>query len=542
MNPRQRKQALADLAAEYSDDWLGLVMALFPWDSDPSIQMVKLAPEYRERFDCEYGPDEWACNYLDTVSKEIKERGFDMKESVDPLQVSVASGHGIGKSALVAWIILCVMITRPYCKATVTATTETQLRTKTWAELGKWYRRSILKGIFNYNTGRGAMLFYHPDYKEEWFFQAVTCREENSEAFAGQHAANSTSCYIFDEASGVPDKIWEVREGGLTDGEPMTFDFGNPTKNTGRFYENMMGKFRHRYIKKFIDSRDVHITNKQYIQRMVDDNGEDSDFVKVRVRGMFPSMGSLQFIGTQDVMQCMSGPDVPEERFAPLVIGVDMARYGDDEIVVYPRIGRDARTHQPLRMREPNTIIISNRIIEMVKKFRNMGVEYGEIFIDSTGGYGGGVADRLRSLGYHCAEINFGWKSPSKQYRYMADYMWGKVKEAIGAGLSLPKMGNRIGEYSLVSSDDLNADAGLIDNQLAQDLFQQLTERQFTYTLSGNMVHLEPKKDMKERTGVSPDLADALALTYAMPVENRNSPRGTQGQNSFAKSDYDPYE
>ena len=540
MTPRERKQALADLAAEFSDDWLGLVMALFPWDSDPSIQMVKLAPEYRERFGCEFGPDKWACEFLDEVSAEIKKRGFDMTKAVAPLRFSTSSGHGIGKSCLVAWIILCVMITRPFCKGTVTAMTEPQLRARTWAELGKWYKRSILTGLFQYNTGRGAMRFYQVDHDEEWFFQAVTCREENSEAFAGQHAANSTSCYIFDECSNIAESIWKVREGGLTDGEPMTFDFGNPTRNSGRFYENMVGKFKHRFIKRFIDSRDVHITNKPYWNQFVEDHGEESDEVKIRVRGLFPSLGALQFIGTSDVMQCMSGPDI-EDRYAPLVIGVDMARYGDDEIVVYPRIGRDARTYEPIRTHEPDTIVIANKIIAMVQMFRNRGVEYGEIFIDSTGGYGGGVADQLRNAGYHCVEINFGWKSPDKKFRYMSDYMWGKVKEAIKSGLRLPKMGDRIGEASIISAHDLNAESSLIPNTLAKDLFDQLTSREFTYTLAGNMVHLEPKKDMKERTGVSPDLADALALTYAMPVENKNSPRGVQTHQRFSKFEYDPY-
>ena len=107
--------------------------------------------------------------------------------------------------------------------------------------------------------------------------------ERNTEAFAGLHAANSTAFFIFDEASNIDNKIFETRAGGLTDGHPMTFDFGNPTRNTGAFFENMKGKYRSQYIRRFIDSRDVAITNKPLFQQWADLYGEDSDFFKVRV-------------------------------------------------------------------------------------------------------------------------------------------------------------------------------------------------------------------------------------------------------------------
>lgn len=540
---------LIEVFAEYYDDPLGFVMFMFPWDDDPSIQLVKLPEKYRTRFDCEWGPDLWACEYLDRLGEEIRERDFvgkaeeTGKASVDPIQISTVSGHGIGKSTLVAWIILFLACTRPLCKGTVTATTETQLRTRTWAELGKWLRRSFAKDLFEYTTGRGSMSLYHPDYKTEWYVQAITCREENSEAFAGQHAANSTSFYIFDEASGVPDKIWEVRDGGLTDGEPMTFDFGNGTKNTGRFYENMEGRFKHRFIKWSIDSRNVAITNKSHFAKMVEDHGEESDYVKVRCRGMFPSVGSMQFIPTDIVRQAMSMVDVMTNRSAELVIGVDMARYGDDEIVIFPRMGLDARTHKPERLRNPDSVFVASRIIAMIEKFRAIGLEYSQVFIDSTGGYGGGVADQLRAQNYNCMEINFGWKSPDPKYRYWSDYMWGMLRNELRRGLILPRMNEEgkggIGVYSRVSDEDLDIDASLIENELARDLFSQLTGRQFSYTLQGNKIHLEPKSDMKERVG-SPDIADALALTYAMKVSPRFTSKNN-GNQYFAKSEYDPY-
>ena len=530
---------LAETFAQFNDDPLGFVMFMFPWDSDPSIQMVELPEEYQKRFNCKYGPDLWACQYLDQWGDEIKKRGFNGRIPVDAIQMSTASGHGIGKSVLVAWIILFIMCTRPYCKGTVTAATEPQLRTKTWAELGKWFGRSLVADIFVYNAGRGASIIYHPANKAEWFCQAITCREENSEAFAGQHAANSTSFYIFDEASGVPDSIWKVRRGGLTDGEPMTHDFGNPTKNTGYFYENMEGRFRRRYIRRNIDSRDVEITNKSEIHKWIEDYGIDSDEVKIRVLGQFPAFGVRQFIPTDDVLTAMTCPDLALDRKQPLVIGVDCAGFGDDETVIFPRIGRDARSFEPDRIRNPNTIFIANRIVTMIEKFRALGIEYSEVFIDSTGGYGGGIADNLRDLGYHCIQVNFGNASPDTKYRFVADMIWGRLRDDIASGMCLPRAGNGIGQTADITTADITVDSSLMGSELAQDLFTQLTGRQFSYTTAGNKIHLEPKKDMKARLG-SPDLVDALALTYTLPVTTKYIRPGTKG--NFAKHEYDPYD
>lgn len=488
--------ALADAYAEFYDDPLGFVMFNFPWDTEKSIQQVKLSDKYRERYGVDFGPDQWAIDFLEDLGKQVRKRGFDGIHAVEPIQYTTASGHGIGKSVLCAWIILWIMSTRPQCRGTVTANTDVQLRTKTWATLGTWLKLALNQHWFTFATGRGAMRLSKKEQPESWFCQAQTCREENSESFAGQHASNSTSFYIFDEASAVPDKIFEVREGGLVTGEPMTFDFGNPTRNTGKFYENTAGKQKHRHIVRQIDSRSVQITNKKLHARWIADYGIDSDFVKVRVRGEFPSQGSAQFIPTEYVTDAMLR-EANAQREDPLILGVDVARYGDDESVIYPRIGMDARSWPARRYRGLSTMQLVAKVVDCIRDFAALGKKPSAIFIDGTG-LGGGVVDRLLELGYNVTEVQFGSKpGDTFTYRYKSDEMWGAMKDALQKRLCLP------------------------DGELGMQLKDQLTQREFGYTLQGNKIHLETKADMKERLGgdfASPDIADALALTFAMPV------------------------
>ena len=198
------EQLTEDLAKFYADP-LGHVMYSYPWDTEPAIQIVRLEKPWSDRFNCEWGPDVWACKFLDELGKQILDRGFDGRTPIEPpIRFATSSGHGIGKSVLVSWLIKFILDTRPHSKGIVTATTADQLRTKTWAELGKWHRMSLTEHWFDYNTGRGSMSLVHREYPEDWRCDAQTSKEENSESFAGLHAANSTPFYIFDEASGVP--------------------------------------------------------------------------------------------------------------------------------------------------------------------------------------------------------------------------------------------------------------------------------------------------------------------------------------------------
>ncbi len=522
------EQLAEDLAGFYADP-LGYVMYCFPWDTETSIQVVELAPVYRERFGCRYGPDVWACEFLDELGRDIRERNFDGRTPVLPIQKVTASGHGIGKSCLSAWLIKFILDTRPLSMGTVTAMKAEQLRTKTWAQLGKWHKMSLTSHWFDYTSGRGSMALVSnrldargESIGEKWRCDAQTCKKENAQAFAGQHCPTATSFFIFDEASEIENEIFEVRDGGLTDGEPMVFDFGNPTRNSGRFYEECEGRLRHRYDRRSIDSRTVQMSNKPLIEQWLEDFGEDNDWFKVRVRGMFPSMGSLQFISTDLVEEAMER-DLKIVRGDPLVIGVDVARYGDDSTVIYPRIGHDARSFPREVYKGLSTMQVVGRVAAMVERFAVLAMPVNMIFVDVTGGLGAGPADRLRQLGYPVYDVEFG-SNPTdvRTYRFKSDELWGRLRDAL-LRLCLPARNEPGGE----------------------DLRAQLTQREFGYTLKGSKIHLEPKREMKVRLGgdaASPDDADALACTYAVEVVPAAVRNLVTARPREAHHEYDPQE
>lgn len=488
---------LAEEVGKYYDDPLGFVRMAFPWgESGTSLQGFK-------------DVDEWQRELLTTLGNQVKERKFNGVDAVDPIQVAVSSGHGIGKSAFTAMIILWIMSTRPRCKGVVTANTGEQLKTKTMSELAKWHSICITGHWFLMNS----LSIVHRAYPKSWRCDAQTCREENSEAFAGLHAADSTPFYIFDEASAVPERIYEVAKGGLTDGEPMHICFGNPTRNNGSFYE-CFRKNSHRWITRQIDSRTAKMTNKRLIQTWVDDFGEDSDFVRVRVRGMFPRGGDMQFIPSDvvyDAMRRGSGAYLGDD---PLICGIDMARGGEDNCMIQFRRGKDAKSEKVYKIPGEKSRD-SMKVVSMLTMILDR--HKPDVSFMDKGSMGGPVADRLRQLGYHVIDVGFGDNA--------ADTKHFKMRTA--------EMGSRCRQWII--------DGGAIPNDSQLEL--ELTAREFGHNDKDQLV-LERKKEMKKRIGVSPDWADALYLTFAEPVPSRTVPRGHLDHNPYMRDkdtcDYNP--
>jgi hypothetical protein len=471
-------QLLAIDAGKFFNDPLGWAAYSFDWDNDPSIQIVKTPEKYKHLWKSEYGLDEWALELLIEWGKAIKANGFNGKKAVKAFQAAITSGHGIGKSTLTAIIILFIMSTRPNCRGMVTANTSDQLRTKTWAELGKWKKRCVFGHWFEYNNGKGNMNLYHKDYPEAWRTDATTCREENSESFAGLHAANSSPFYIFDESSAIPDKIFEVAEGGMTDGEPFWFLFGNPTRNSGRFREAFR-RFRHRWYNKSVDSRLVQITNKEKIEEWIADYGIDSDFVKVRVKGVFPSQSIKQFF-PESITDPARGKQLKPYQydFAPKILTLDPAWEGDDALEFGLLQGL---TFQLLKTvpKNDNDVEIATLLAQFEDLHKADGVN-----IDA--GYGTGIASVGRTWGRDWNLVWFGGKSPDEGYLNNRAYMAGRGKQWLIDGGCLP-------------DDD--------------ELYSDLQNTETVPNLSGK-IQLESKKDMKKRGLRSPNKMDCWMLGF----------------------------
>lgn len=464
---------LADQVAEFYADPLGFVKFAYPWGE----------PGPLERYS---GPDEWQCDFLTELGELVRARKFDGRTPVLPIRMSTASGHGIGKSVLVAFLVGWLMSTRPNCKGTVTANTYQQLSVRTWATIQTWMKRCITAHWFEITS----QILYRKNSKDSWYCQAQSCKEENSDAFAGQHAADSTSFYIFDEASSIPPKIYEVAEGGLSDGEPMFFAFGNPTRSKGEFHRITFGEGRNRWVARSIDSRNCTFSNKELIAEWIADRGEDSDFVRVRVKGIPPRADDSQFID-MDRITAAQKREVATLYDEPLVAGVDLAWGGEDNNVVRFRKGRDARSIKAIRIPGESTRDAAVMVVKLADLLstRFDGQKIHTMFIDSAG-ISGAIGARLRQLGHaNVVEVNFGADSPDQHYAYMRDYMWGKMKDwlLVGAIDADPTL-----------ESDLSGPGYTLDNKIR--------------------VKLESKKDMKKRGLASTDDGDALALTFAHSI------------------------
>lgn len=482
---------LAADVASFSHDPLGFVRYAFPWGTG------ELA---RER-----GPREWQRAFLFDLGEKL--RNGELIGVADVIREATASGHGIGKSALVAWLILWAMSTFEDTRGVVTANTETQLKTKTWAELAKWHRLAINRHWFTFTAT--ALYSTDKDHEKTWRIDMIAWSETNTEAFAGLHNIGRRVLLIFDEASAIPDAIWEVAEGALTDEgtEILWFVFGNPTRNTGRLRE-CFGRLRHRWNVRQIDSRTVEGTNLKQIDEWIADYGEDSDFVRVRVRGLFPRASSLQFIPSDLVAEGMKR-EARSNYGDPLIMSLDIARGGDDNNVFRFRRGLDARSIPPVRIPGSETrdsMRLVSKAIALIEEHKP------DAFFGDGTGVGGPVLDRLRQLGHNVHDVQFGGSSPDPRFANMRGYIWGRTKEWLQAG-------------------------GAIDNDPVLEV--DLTSPEYMHNKRDEIV-LESKEQMKRRGLASPDDGDALAMTFAFPVAIVAGP-GFDHSAGKVRTDWDPY-
>lgn len=455
MNKREIEDELQEACVRFANDPYGFTMFMYDWGNG--------------QLSAWNGPDWW--------HKEVFQCIKEYLESPDdsPLCIAVASGHGAAKTALAAWIQRWFISCRPHPQIVTTANTETQLMTKTWRELAKWHKLSANQDWFEWT----ATSYYLKAHPETWKANAIPWSENNTEAFAGTHEDNVL--VIFDEASKISDKIWEVTDGIFTTKKNIWLVFGNGTRNVGRFYDCF---HKHKKLWKTwnIDSRNCQAANSDYLQKLVEQyGGEDCDQTRVRVRGLFPKTATRQLISTDSIEKAMKF-EAEGWEYLPKILGVDIARFGENSSTICLRQGRKVYPIEVLPKQD--LMQTAHHVAEAIKKHLPI-----QTFIDGSG-IGAGVVDRLRQLNFPVVDVNGGNSSINPRFLNKRAEMWWEMKEFVEGLCELPP------------------DSVLKD---------ELTCVEYDYTDKGR-IRLDRKSDIMEQYGFSPDRADALALTFAYPI------------------------
>ena len=487
------KELQEEIGAFYQNS-LGFVKFAYPWGEEGTP------------LEDETGPDDWQAKAFADIDHALK-YGWVMNNGVKidcsaGIFLAIASGHGIGKSAFMAMLDQWFMSTHENPAIITTANTDNQLKSKTWREMAKWHKMLINAHWFIWT----ATKFMCKAAIQTWFSIAIPWSESRPEGFAGTHEKNVLIKY--DEASAIPNIIWETTEGAMTEvnGIKIWVAFGNPTQNTGRFKE-CFGKDRGRWITYHIDARTSKRTDKKLFQMWENLYGEDSDFFRVRVKGQFPRAGSAQFIPTDIVEEAM-GKIYHPSAYVGLKksLSVDIARFGEDSTVIGRKQGQVV--YGVKKFKGLDAMRCAGLIAEEINAF-DPDVTYLDM-----GNIGAAVFDILDSWGYKVTGIWYGAEADDKKtYFNKRVEMWGRMRDAIKNGLAIPD-----------------------DNELRDDLIGP--EYGFS---SKEQYQLESKKDMKLRGLSSPDIGDMVAQFFSYPMAE-NAKRDKHVRRGQTVVDYDMLE
>lgn len=423
---------------------------------------------------CSYKPDPWQKDVLYDIAAFTK--------------VSVRSGHGVGKTSVEAIVLLWFLSCFKFPKVIATAPTRQQLNDILWSEVEKWRSKSpLLQEILVWTK----TYVYMKGYEKRWFAVAKTASEpENMQGF---HEENML--IIVDEASGVDDAIMEAILATLSGKNNKLLMCANPTRTTGTFYDSH-NRDRGMYKCHRVSSLDSERTNKENIESFIRKYGEHSNVVKVRVYGDFPAQEDDVFLPLPLIEQSVIN-ELDTEKIYKITMGVDVARYGDDETIIATNAGGDidipvVRHGQSLMTTVGDIVMQYKRLIKEYPNYKGVIT----VNIDDTG-LGGGVTDRLEEVKeeerlrrLEIVPVNFGSKPPQDgsedRYQDISTYMWATLKKL---------MENR--EVRIVNDEELVA---------------QLSVRKYSITSTGKIM-LESKKAMKDRGIKSPDRGDAVVLS-----------------------------
>ena len=412
-------------------------------------------------------PDAWQVEFLNHIAAGNR-------------RISVRSGHGVGKSTASAWAMLWYLFLRFPVKIVVTAPTSSQLYDALFAELKRWVKQlpEMLADQLDVKQDRVEV----KEAPNEAFISARTSRAEQPEALQGVHSDNVM--LVADEASGIPEAVFEAAAGSMSGHKAVTLLLGNPVRSTGFFYDTH-NRLKDDWVTMKVSCADSPRVSEAYLGEMAARYGEESNAYRIRVLGEFPRSDDDTVI-PMELLEMAQQRDVQPSESAPMVWGLDVARFGSDRSALCKRKG--------------------NAVTEPIKTWKNLDLmqltgavvsEYEalppserptEILVDSIG-LGAGVVDRLRELNLPCRGINVS-ESPAMgaTYRNLKAELWHKAKAWLeGRDCKMPKDEALVSELAIV---------------------------RYSFTSSGK-IQIEGKDEIRKRGFPSPDRADAFCLTFA---------------------------
>jgi phage terminase large subunit len=407
-------------------------------------------------------------------------------------------------------MILNFMGTRPYPKVAATSITEDNLNDNLWPEIAKWHFRSpFFREHFTWTKTR----YVYKEAPETWFATARTWpktadAERQADTLAGLHADHVL--FVLDESGGIPQAVMTTAEAVLATGvEAKVVQAGNPTHTSGPLYRaSTIDRHLWYLINITGDPDDPNRSSRiklEWARQQIASYGRDNPWVMVNVLGQFPPASINALLGVEEVQAAMARhlrPDAYE--WAQKRIGIDVARFGDDRTVLFPRQG--LASFRPVVMRNARTTDIAARAMRAHTRWGNE-----LLFVDDTGHWGHGVIDNLVAAGFPVIPLYYHGKALDPRYRNRRAEFWIEGANGIKRGAALPPI---------------------------PELVPELTEP--TYTFINGVFVLEAKEQVKERLGRSPDLADAYMETYAIPDQPAQVLQQLQGR-ARALTEFDPY-
>lgn len=423
---------------------------------------------------------------------------------------------GPGKTAVLAWLNWNFLLTRPHPKMAATSISGDNLRDNLWAEMAKWMKRApMLEHLFAWNSERIHSL----EHPQTWFLSARTwprTADANQQAntLAGLHA--DYLMFTLDESGGIPDAVMVTADAGLASCvEGHIVQAGNPTHLEGPLYRaNTAERHLWHLINISGDPDDPNRASRvsiEWARQQIQKHGRENPWVLVNVFGRFPPSSLNTLLGPDDVSAAIKRHYREDAyTFAARILGVDVAREGDDQSVIFPRQGLVAS--KPWALRNADSIQGAGTVAYHWREW-----DADACFVDNTGGFGGGWIDQLRVLGRDPIPVHFAGEPIDRRYY------------------------NKRSEMYFLLAQWIKQDGGALPD--LPELAGELTTP--TYWFKGDRLILEDKDQIKARIGRSPDYADALALTFAHPVVAK--PRGLEKLREKLKGnqrpdwDYDPH-